>query len=46
MVNSRQLFNGSILAILRAGLTPGNITVTATCPGLKSATVKLKTLQK
>ena len=46
MVNSRQLFNGSILAILRAGLTPGNITVTATCPGLKSATVKLKTLPK
>lgn len=44
MVNHRQLFNGSILAILRAGLTPGNITVTATCPGLKNATAKLKTI--
>ena len=43
MTNQRMLFNGSMLAILRAGLTPGAVTVTAKCEGMKSATLKLKT---
>ena len=41
--DSQMLFNGSMLAILRAGTDASDITFTATCPGLKSATVKLST---
>ncbi|MBQ0020523.1 MAG: DUF4982 domain-containing protein [Bacteroidales bacterium] len=37
MVDHRMLFNGSCLAILRSGANAGNITVTATCDGLKAA---------
>lgn len=36
------LFNGSALAILRAGTIPASVTLNATTDGLKSATVKLK----
>ena len=43
VTDHRNLFNGSILAILRSGMSPGKVTVTATCPGLKSAKVDLKT---
>ncbi len=41
VTDHRKLYNGSCLAILRAGLTPGEVTVTATAEGLKSAKVKL-----
>ena len=37
----RLLFNGSMLGILRAGETPSMVTVTATCPGMKSAKVTI-----
>lgn len=43
VVDSRRLFNGSVLAILRAGKTPSKITLTASCPGLKSAKIVLAT---
>ena len=43
VTDHRNLFNGSILAILRSGMSPGKVTVTATCSGLKSAKVDLKT---
>ena len=41
VVDHRKLFNGSCLAILRAGEKPSQVTLTATCPGLKSAKVKI-----
>lgn len=37
VTDHRNLFNGSILGILRAGMQPSKVTVTATCPGMKSA---------
>jgi beta-galactosidase len=40
--NSRSLFNGTCTVILRAGQTPGKVTLTATAPGLKAAVAKLK----
>lgn len=41
VVSQRQLFNGSVLGILRAGHTPSQVVVTATCPGLKQARLVL-----
>lgn len=35
-----QLFSGAATAILRSSATPGELTLTATAPGVKSATVK------
>lgn len=43
VVDHRSLYNGSCLAILRADTAPSAITITATCPGLKSAKAKLAT---
>ncbi len=43
VTDTRRLFNGSCLAILRAGTTPGAITVQATAKGLKTAKLKLAT---
>lgn len=37
VTDHRMLFNGSVLGILRAGTTPSNVTVTATCEGMKAA---------
>ena len=45
-VSSRSLYNGSAMVILRAGKTPGYITLTATPTGgskLKPTKIKLKT---
>ena len=45
-VSSRSLYNGSAMVILRAGKTPGNITLTANPTGgskLKPTKIKLKT---
>lgn len=41
VTDHRNLFNGSMLAILRAGTVASSITVTATCPGMKAAKIKL-----
>jgi beta-galactosidase len=41
----RCLYNGTCTAILRAGRTGGPITLTASAPGMKSITVKLKTTE-
>ncbi|WP_334319555.1 glycoside hydrolase family 2 TIM barrel-domain containing protein [Termitidicoccus mucosus] len=41
--NKRMLHNGRALAILRAGLVPGEVTITASVPGLKSAKKRLMT---
>ena len=41
--NQRRLYNGSCTVILRAGRTPGKVTLTATSPSLKMVTVKLET---
>ena len=41
VTDHRNLFNGSVLAILRAGTKPSKITVTATCPGMKAAKISL-----
>ena len=35
-------FHGQLTAIVKASETPGDITFTASAPGLKSATIKLK----
>lgn len=43
VADSRKLFNGSCLAILRAGTAPSAITITATANGLKTAKVKMST---
>lgn len=37
VTNHRRLYDGRCLAILRAGRTPGKVTLTATGPGLKPA---------
>ena len=39
----RRLFYGQAIAILRSTRTPGAVTLTATAPGLKSATLKMQT---
>ncbi|MBQ9285008.1 MAG: DUF4982 domain-containing protein [Bacteroidaceae bacterium] len=39
----RHLYLGRALAIVRSSHTPGDVTVTATAPGLKAARLKLKT---
>ena len=39
----RQLFNGTCMAILRAGRTAGPVTLTASMPGMKPVTLKLIT---
>jgi beta-galactosidase len=41
--NSRTAFNGQALAIVRAGATPGPLTVTASSTGLRPATLTLHT---
>lgn len=39
--NSRSLWQGKASVILRAGRTPGNVTIKATAPGLSPATLRL-----
>ena len=41
--NRRKLFNGSALVILRAGKTPGEITLTAEGEGFRTVKTKLQT---
>ena len=41
VTDRRQFFNGSVLAILRAGEQAGKVTVTASCPGMKAARLQL-----
>lgn len=41
VAHTRQLFNGSVLGILRAGHASGRVVVTATCPGMKQARLVL-----
>ena len=41
VTDSRRLYKGAVLAILRAGLDGGETTVTAQCEGLKPAKLKL-----
>ena len=43
VTDHQKLFNGSCLAILRAGTTPSPVMVTITAPGLKKAKLKLET---
>ena len=43
VTDHQKLFNGSCLAILRAGTTPSPVTVTVSAPGLKSTKLKLAT---
>jgi len=43
LTDLQSLFNGSCLAILRSGLTPSQVTITAECEGMKSAKIKLMT---
>ena len=42
--NSRRLYNGSCVVILRAGRKPGPVTITATAEKQKSVKLKLQTL--
>ena len=41
--NQRRLYNGTCTVILRAGRTPGKVTLTATADQLKPVTLKLQT---
>ncbi len=41
VTDHRNLFNGSVLAILRAGDTPSSVTVNVACPGMKPLKVTL-----
>jgi beta-galactosidase len=41
--SKRSAFNGYCMAVLQAGEKAGSVTLTATSPGLTSATVVLKT---
>ncbi|MBR0048202.1 MAG: DUF4982 domain-containing protein [Prevotella sp.] len=41
--NTRSLYNGSCTVILRAGRTPGKVTLTATAPDMKAATITMQT---
>ena len=43
ITDSRRLYEGQALAILRAGQSPAAVTLTATADGLKPATLKLQT---
>ena len=43
VTDHQKLFNGSCLAILRAGTAPSPVMVTITAPGLKKAKLKLET---
>lgn len=43
--NNRSLYNGTCTVILRAGRTAGQISLTATVPGLKPITLKLATVE-
>lgn len=43
ITDKQALFNGACLAILRAGTTPSQVTLTAECEGMKSAKIKLMT---
>ena len=43
VTDRQKLFNGSCLAILRAGTTPSPVSVTVSAPGLKSTKLKLAT---
>ena len=43
VTDQQGLFNGSCLAILRSGLTPSQVTLTAECEGMKSAKIKMMT---
>jgi beta-galactosidase len=43
VTDQQTLFNGSCLAILRSGLTPSQVTLTAECEGMKSAKIKMLT---
>ena len=43
VTDRQKLFNGSCLAILRAGTTPSPVFVTVSAPGLKSTKLKLAT---
>ena len=43
MVNHRRLYKGSVMAILRSDITPGTVTVTASCDNMKTAKIKLTT---
>jgi beta-galactosidase len=40
----RSLFNGKALAVVRASRDPGSISLTASAPGLKPATVRIQSL--
>ncbi len=42
----RKLYNGSCTVILRAGRNAGPVTLTATAPGMKPATLKMLTVSK
>lgn len=42
--HARTLHNGTALVILRSGLTPGKVTLTATAPGYKAVKLPLVTL--
>lgn len=41
VTDHRQFYKGSVLAILRAGEQPSQVTLTATCPELKNSTAKV-----
>jgi beta-galactosidase len=43
VTDHRRLYDGSALCILRSGREQGNVVLTATADGLKSATLKMKT---
>ena len=45
LVNHRRLYEGSCMAILRAGRMPSTITLTATATGLKAAKLKMTTVK-
>jgi beta-galactosidase len=40
--NNRKAFHGHCIAVIEAGLKPGTLQLTATSPGLKSASVELR----
>ncbi len=46
VTDTRELYNGSCMVILRAGLTSGEVTVTATAEGLKTAKQKFVIIDK
>lgn len=44
-VNPKRLYKGGLLVVLRSTRKAGNVTLTATSPNLKSATMKMKTVE-